>query len=210
MNVNSSRKWDSDYQNGTDFWDLGGPHPTFKRLASNGQFKPGRLLVLGAGRGYDAREFARSGFQVTALDFYQTAVREMRRLAEPDAPLEVIQHDMFNLPEEMNGAFDYALEYVTFCAVQPSRRAEFADMVTRVLKPGGLYISLAFPLREFEGGPPFSVSTGQLMELFADRGFELLRREWPEDSIRPRRGFEELLIFQKRMRGIEGQYKTIA
>jgi len=197
MNVNSSQKWDAAYQNGTDFWDLGMPHPTLKRLAASGQFKPGRMLVLGAGRGYDAREFARNGFQVTALDFSQTAVGEMQRLAEPDAPLEVIRHDMFNLPDEMSGAFDYTLEYVTFCAIQPSRRAEFVDMVTRVLKPGGLYISLAFPLREFVGGPPFSVSTGQLLELFEARGFELLRREWPEDSIKPRRGFEELLIFRK-------------
>lgn len=197
MNVNSSQKWDADYQNGTDVWDLGGPHPTFKRLAASGGFKPGRMLVLGAGRGYDAREFARNGFQVTALDFSQTAVREMGRLSESDAPVELLQHDMFNLPDEMNAAFDYLLEYVTFCAIDPARRAEFADMVKRVLKPGGLYISLAFPLREFEGGPPFSVSTEQLLELFRARDFNLLKREWPEDSIRPRRGFEELLIFQK-------------
>ena len=197
MNVNSSQKWDADYQNGTDVWDLGGPHPTFKRLAASGGFKPGRMLVLGAGRGYDAREFARNGFQVTALDFSQTAVREMGRLSESDAPVELLQHDMFNLPDEMNAAFDYLLEYVTFCAIDPARRAEFADMVKRVLKPGGLYISLAFPLREFEGGPPFSVSTEQLLELFRARDFNLLKREWPEDSIRPRRGFEELFIFQK-------------
>ena len=197
MNVNSSQKWDSDYQNGTDVWDLGGPHPTLKRLAASGQFRPGRMLVLGAGRGYDAREFARNGFQVTALDFSQTAVQEMGRLAEPDAPVEPLQHDMFNLPDEMSAAFDYLLEYVTFCAIDPTRRGEFADMVTRILKPGGLYISLAFPLRDFEGGPPFSVSTGQLLELFGTRDIKLLKREWPKDSIRPRRGFEELLIFQK-------------
>lgn len=197
MNVNSSQNWDAIYQNGTDGWDLGGPHPTLKRLAANGGFNPGRMLVLGAGRGYDAREFARNGFQVTALDFSRTAVREMRRLTEPDAPLDIMHHDMFNLPDGMSGTFDYTLEYVTFCAIDPSRRSEYADMVRHVLKPGGLYISLAFPLREFEGGPPFSVSTGQLLELFETRDFKLLRREWPEDSIKPRRGFEELLIFQK-------------
>lgn len=197
MNVNSSQNWDAIYQNGTDGWDLGGPHPTLKRLAASGEFILGRMLVLGAGRGYDAREFARNGFQVTALDFSRTAAREMRRLSEPDAPLDIMHHDMFNLPDGMTGTFDYTLEYVTFCAIDPARRVEYADMVRRVLKPGGLYISLAFPLREFAGGPPFSVSTGQLLELFESRDFNLLRREWPEDSIKPRRGFEELLIFQK-------------
>ncbi|GAB4418981.1 MAG: methyltransferase domain-containing protein [Anaerolineales bacterium] len=197
MDINSSQKWDADYQNGTDRWDLGGPHPTFKRLAASGEFAPGVMLVLGAGRGYDAREFARNGFQVAALDFSAAAVQEMQRLAKPDAPLNILQHDMFALPKEMNSHFDYILEYVTFCAIHPSRREEFAGLVARLLKPGGLYISLAFPLRESEGGPPFSVSAEQLLNLFTERNFQLIRREWPEDSIKPRRGFEELLIFQK-------------
>ncbi len=30
-----------------------------KQIASNGRFKPGSMIVLGAGRGHDAREFAR-------------------------------------------------------------------------------------------------------------------------------------------------------
>lgn len=197
MDINTSSKWDADYLNGNDIWDLGGPHPTFRRLAASGQFMPGYMLVLGAGRGYNAREFARNGFRVTALDFSEAAIQEMERLAEPDAPIQTLQHDMFTLSGKMNGTCDYLLEYVTFCAIDPARRAEFADLVLRLLKPGGLYISLAFPLRDFAGGPPFSVSVAQLLELFGERNFTLLHRELPADSIKPRRGFEELLIFKK-------------
>src|SRR5688572_1798513 len=101
--VNSPEKWEADYERGTDGWDLNGPTPVFKRLATSGQFKPGRMIVLGAGRGYDAREFARHGFQVTAVDFSPYAVREMQRLAEPGAPVEIVHSDLFALP----AAFDH-------------------------------------------------------------------------------------------------------
>src|SRR6266498_802363 len=102
MDVNAPRKWDANYKQGTDGWDLGGPTPVFKRLLSSRQLIPGRMIVLGAGRGHDAREFARNGFQVTAVDFSSEAVREMRRLATSEAPVEILQQDIFTLPSTLN------------------------------------------------------------------------------------------------------------
>ena len=195
--VNSARKWEANYASQTDGWDLGGPTPVFKRLASNGQFKPGRMIVLGAGRGYDAREFARYGFDVTAVDFAPLAVHEMKRLADPTAPVEILQHDIFTLPETLNNSFDYILEYTCFCAIDPKRRAEYADLVTRLLKPNGIYIDLAFPLDERKGGPPFAVTEAEIFDLFVKRGFRLLSREKPAESVSQRRHAEELFIFQK-------------
>src|SRR5712692_5721986 len=128
-NVNSPRKWEADYERGTDGWDLGGPTPAFKRLVTNRQLKPGRMMVLGAGRGHDAREFARHRFQVMAVDFSPYAVHEMQRLADRHAPVEILQHDLFTLPRELDDAFDYVLEYTCFCAIDPQRRGEYADLV---------------------------------------------------------------------------------
>ena len=198
MDVNSPDKWDANYEQGTDGWDLGGPTPVLQRLLRNGQLVPGRLIVLGAGRGYDAREFARHGFQVTAVDFSSQAIREMHRLSSPDAPVEILQHDIFTLPDSLNGSFEYVLEYTCFCAIDPNRRGEYADLVTRLLKPGGIYVDLAYPLDGREGGPPFAVSVAEIRNLFQARGFQLLSREKPVDSIPRRRNAEELLLFQKR------------
>ncbi len=195
--VNSASKWEADYEHKTDGWDLGGPTPVFKRLALSGQLKPGRMIVLGAGRGHDAREFARQGYLVTAVDFASHAVREMQQLADPAAPVDILQHDLFTLPRELDNSFDYLLEYTCFCAIDPKRRADYADVVTRLLKPNGLYIDLAFPLDERAGGPPFAVSVPEILGLFHERGFNLSSRETPADSVSPRRGSEELLIFQK-------------
>jgi SAM-dependent methyltransferase len=195
--VNYPNKWEADYLRKTDGWDLGGATPTFKSLAASGRFKPGRMIVPGAGRGHDAREFARHGFQVTAVDFSPYVIGEMKRLAEPQAPVEVLQHDLFALPRELDGSFNYVLEYTCFCAIDPKRRGEYADLITRLLKPGGVYIDLAFPLDGRAGGPPFAVSDSELLKLYQVRGFKLLAREAPVNSVSARRGTEELFIFEK-------------
>jgi SAM-dependent methyltransferase len=197
MDVNSADKWEADYLRGSDGWDLGRPTPVFRHLLAKGRLPPGKMLVVCAGRGHDAREFARHGYQVTAVDFSRFAAREMGRLAGPDTPMEILQQDLFTLPHELDGSFDYVLEYTCYCAIDPQRRAEFVDLVARLLKPGGMYISLAFPLRQQKGGPPFAVTVSELSRLFQERGFQLIEREKPSDSVPQRRGAEELLLFQK-------------
>ncbi len=197
MNVNSPDKWEADYQRHTDGWDLKGPTPALKRIAASGRFPPGKMLVPCAGRGHDAREFARHGFDVTAVDFSPSAVEAMMQLADPRAPVEVMQHDMFALPHQLDGKFDYVLQYTCFCAIDPKRREDYADLVVRLLKPGGTYIDLAYPLDGRAGGPPFAVSDHEIIGLFRGRGFELISREKLEDSISPRRQAEELLVFRK-------------
>lgn len=151
---NSVNFWDQSYIDGLTGWDLCEPTPVFERLAANGRFPPGEMIVLGAGRGHDARLFARAGFTVTAVDFADEAVKAMRESADPAAPVEIVQADIFNLPGEMNGRFDYILEYTCFCAIDPTRRAEYADLTARLLKHGGLIIALAFPISRHVGGPP--------------------------------------------------------
>ena len=195
--VNFPNKWEADYQRKTDGWDLGGATPTFKSLAASGRFKPGRMIVPGAGRGHDAREFARHGFEVTAVDFSPYVINEMKRLADPLAPVEILQHDLFALPRELDGSFDYALEYTCFCAIDPKRRTEYADLIARLLKPGGVYIDLAFPLDGRAGGPPFAVSAPELLSLFQERGLSYYRVRSQLNSVSPRRGAEELFIFKK-------------
>ncbi len=195
--INSPRKWETDYARGTDGWDLNGPTPVLRRLAASGQFPPGRMLVPCAGRGHDAREFARHGFQVTAVDFSPTAVREMKRLADPEAPIEVVQSDLFALPRQLNETFDYVLEYTCFCAIDPKRRSQYADLIERLLKPGGTFIDLAFPLDDRAGGPPFATTEKEILGLFQPRGFQLTSQEMPKDSVPARRHAERLLVFRK-------------
>jgi methyl halide transferase len=205
LQVSSPAFWEEIYKGGRAGWDLGGPTPVFQRLIADekgagmtsGGLPPGRMVVLGAGRGHDAREFARHGFDVTAVDFAADAVRSMRELSDPGAPIKIVQQDIFQLPRDWDRTFDYFLEYTCFCAIDPNRRVEYADVVTRLVRKGGVYIDLAFPLDSHAGGPPFAVSVPEILRLFGERGFKLLQRGRPADSVPERRGREELLIFQK-------------
>ncbi len=196
--VNSSDFWDRLYQTDQFHWDLGGPTPVFRRLAERGRFAPGRMLVPGAGHGHDARLFARHGFQVTAVDFSDEAVATMQRLAEPASAMEIVQADFFSLPATWHDRFDYVLDYTSFCAVLPGRRPEYADLVGRLLKPGGQLIMLAFPIGSRPGGPPYVVQPEAVIKLYAERDFDLRQREVPVDSAPGRKGVEELLILKKR------------
>jgi SAM-dependent methyltransferase len=195
--VNQPEFWEEIYQGGRAGWDLGGPTPALRRLLESGELTPGRLIVLGAGRGHDARAFARQGFTVTAVDFADDAVAGMRRLADPAAPVDIRQADIFTLPAELNHQFETILEYTCFCAINPARRHEYADLVARLIAPGGTYVALLFPLDQHRGGPPFAVAAHEVLSLFTARGFVLARRETPPDSVPQRQGLEELLIFRQ-------------
>lgn len=196
--VSSPTFWDERYRSGRTGWDLGMPTPVFRRLAESGKFKPGKMLVICAGRGYDARLFARMGFQVTAVDFAEEAVKEMKSLTDPDVSLEVMQADLFDLPVFISEEFDYILEYTCFCAIDPQHRADYIHSVSSLLKHGGIYIGLAFPIGGRTGGPPFVVAPDELIEPLNELGFELILREVPEDSVPGREGIEELLILKKK------------
>ncbi len=196
--VNSPEFWRSIYQAGTTHWDIGGATPVFCRLADSGIYPPGKMIVLGAGRGYDARTFARKGFTVTAVDFAAEAVRDMQMMADPEAPVAAIRADIFKLPPFFKGTFDYVLEYVTYCAIDPSRRQDYADVVAELLAPGGQFIGLLFPVDNRSGGPPFAVNPKALIEMLEARGLTLVLRETPEDSINPRAGREELVVLKRR------------
>ncbi len=114
-----------------------------------------------------------------AVDFAEQAVKEMQSRLKPGLPMEVIQADIFDLPAFMKEEFDYILEYTCFCAIDPQRRADYIESVSSLLKPGGHYIALAFPIGKRTGGPPFLVSPDELIDPLSDHGFELVTREIP-------------------------------
>ena len=79
------------------------------------------------------------------------------------------------LPRELDDSFGDGREYTCFCAIDPQRRSEYADLVMRLLKSGRICIGLAFPLDTRESGSPFAVSLSEIFALFGARGLARLR-----------------------------------
>ena len=138
--------WDVQYQRGDTRWDIGKPAPAFvDLLAGPDPPLPGRMIVLGCGRGHDALLFARAGFDVLGIDFAPTALAAARAAAQAAGlAVRFEQHDLFDLPATWDGMFDYVLEHTCVSALPPARRPAYVAVVQRLLRPGGRYIALFF------------------------------------------------------------------
>jgi SAM-dependent methyltransferase len=200
--VGDPRFWDGLYAAGRDGWDLRGPTPVLARLLETAPPPPGRAAVPGCGRGHDARLLARHGYPTVGFDFAEAAIVEARRLASGErraagpaaAPLAFEQRDVFTLADAYPGAFDLVWEYTCFPAVDPSKRAEYVDVLWRILRPGGRLLALFFPVdRPFvEQGPPFMSTREEIRRLLGPR-FRIESAAEPPDSAPSRRGFEWLV-----------------
>ena len=196
--VNTAEFWEACYETEMDNWDLGGPTPVFERIAS--EIPKGRICVIGCGRGYDAVTFAKAGFEVTAIDFAQTAVLSSRENArKEEVEMTVLREDFFDLPDELHDQFDYVLEYTCFCAISPERRFEYDRVIWQLLKPEGKLLGLFFPLDKNvdEGGPPWGVNISELHALFSLH-WNLESEEMPKESIEPRADREVMMIWKKK------------
>ena len=189
--------WEDLYQTDDDKWDLKDSTPIFKKLAN--ELSLGDLCIIGCGRGYDAIEFAKKGFKVTAIDFAPYAISSLMEMSKiEDVDLKIIQKNIFDLLPDFFNSFDYVIEQTCFCAIHPSRRKEYEIIVRGILKTGGHLVGLWFPLDKdlAEEGPPYGTSIDEVKSTF-DSGWEITKEEFSEYSIKPRKGREKLVVFKK-------------
>lgn len=198
--VSDAERWEQRYHSGGDGWELWRPAPPLQRyLEEHPLTLPLRALVIGAGRGHEARLLARLGADVTALDFAATAVAECQRLARAEGlTMTVRQADLFDLPgsDADAGAYDLLLEHTCFCAIDPARRDEYVATVAALLRPGGRLLGL-FYCHGDPGGPPYGATPAEIDGRFAPR-FTTLHREVPPDSVATRASQELLVLYQRR------------
>ncbi|MDP6852446.1 MAG: methyltransferase domain-containing protein [Candidatus Marinimicrobia bacterium] len=190
--------WEESYLSGEMGWDLGGPTPVFKAWIKT-EKSPLKICILGAGNGWDAIEFAQSGHEVTAVDFAESAVNNLKKTADENVvEIDIIHSDIFNLESTYYNTFDIVLEYTCFCAIDPSLRKNYIQLVNSLLKTGGRFVGLLFPTDKLpeEGGPPFAVNIDETIKIFK-KFFTLEKRQEHELSVSPRKGREEFIILRK-------------
>lgn len=102
---------------------------------------PGPLLDLGCGGGESSVFFARRGFQVTALDFSQTAVELARQNAkDANVTASFQQADLREPLPFSNEAFNTVVDHrALHCLTQPTHRQQCFQEVHRVLRPGCIF-----------------------------------------------------------------------
>jgi len=179
--------WEARYLAGDTPWDKGCAAPPLTDFLTRHPIT-GRVLVPGCGPGHDVRAIAIQGAEVTGLDLSETALRFARSF--PPAGSETYeQGDLFALPKEWDGRFDWVVEHTCFCAIPPVRRADYVGAISRVLKPGGHFLAIFFLDPGVEQGPPHGATKEEISGLF-DHDFELLEEWIPEKNFEGREGQE--------------------
>jgi SAM-dependent methyltransferase len=156
-----------------------------------------RAVVVGCGLGADAEYVAARGFETTAFDVSEAAVR-IARQRHPGSPVDYRTADLLDLPPEWRHRFDLVVEIITVQALpDPPRRQAIANVSSLVADQGTLFVVAAvdgetevaepppWPLRRDEieafatgGVVPVSV------ELAPMPGDEAVRR-WRAELTRP-------------------------
>ena len=93
------------------------------------------------------------------------------------------------------GEYDLVLEQTLFCAIDPSKRAEYVKKSSELLAENGKLAGVLFNTH-FDGGPPFGGSIEEYNGLFREYLRELSIKEC-YNSIEPRSGKECFLIAKK-------------
>ena len=150
-------------------FDKAGSSPALLQLIQSDSIPSGRCLVPGCGRAYDLAALASPKRKVLGIDIVEIAVEAAREYLKTEANIpqdcevEVSLTNFFDIkPEKVDDMYDFVYDYTFLCALDPSIRKDWAAQMSNIIKPNGELLTLIFPIRDTEGGPPYSVS----LELF--------------------------------------------
>jgi SAM-dependent methyltransferase len=112
---------------------------------------PGRALDLGCGTGTNPITLACRGWQVIGVDFSPRAVRMARRkAARAGVSIDFRVGDVSNL-SELTGPFDSALDIGCLFTLKEGERRRYANGLSRLLRPGAIYMLYAWLPRPWRG-----------------------------------------------------------
>ena len=190
--------WDQCYQQGATPWDKGEPSPPLEAWLAGRQLS-GRALVPGCGLGHDLARVTAAGIEATGLDIAPTAV-ERARAAYPQLADCFVLSDLFAPPAEWEGHFDWIFEHTCLCALPPSRRGDYEQVVAPLLRPGGRLVGVWFIEPEMdpgESGPPFALPLAELDALFPADRWRVLDDAVPDVAYPGRHGRERLRVLER-------------
>jgi SAM-dependent methyltransferase len=155
------------------------PNPNFvawlEKHQPNGKEK--KAIVVGCGLGDDAEELARYNFEVTAFDISPKAI-EWARAIHPNAKVNYQVADLFDLPDEFKGRFDFVLEVYTVQALPLNVREKAIRAIASLVAPNGelLFVGRGANEGETAENPPFPLRKSEL-DIFIGTGLREIEFE---------------------------------
>ncbi len=199
----SMTDWNARYLAEETPWEKGAPAPPLLELlekTDSAFWGGGTVLVPGCGTGHDVRALSATGLDVLGLDLAEQAVMKSR--SHPATGNEKYELGDFLDPEWRAGkSFSAIWEHTCFCAIDPSRRPEYAKACAELIEPGGHLVGVFFLTPNKPGeegaGPPFNSSIEELDARFGPR-FDRVESRVPGRVYPGREGDEWLAIYRRK------------
>jgi cyclopropane fatty-acyl-phospholipid synthase-like methyltransferase len=129
------------------------------------RLRSGSALDLGTGPGTQAMQLAQRGFDMTATDISEAAIRRAQEQAEAQGLAIRWQHDDI-LSTRLVGPFDLIFDRGCFHVLPPERRSEYVATVVGLLKPGGYFFLKCFSHLQPGAQGPHRFTPEQIQTLF--------------------------------------------
>ncbi|MFC9606712.1 class I SAM-dependent methyltransferase [Streptomyces niveus] len=171
------RELEDYYREGDPPWDSGVTPPELVALTEGPDaLVPARALELGCGTGTNAVYLARHGWQVTAVDLVDRAVRQAREKADgadgAGAGVTVLCGDATRLDEVgVPGPYDLFFDLSCYCGIPPHRRDAYAAGLTERAAPGARLLMFGYGPEAFDD-PISGVTADELRARFT--GWQLV------------------------------------
>jgi len=179
--------WDNKYKNRETGWDVGYVSTPIKTYIDQLNSQNVKILVPGAGNGYEAAYLISKGFNNThILDISSEAISRFKKRC-PSMPDDRIHCTNFF---DHEGDYDIIIEQTFFCALTPDLRPDYVQKMAELLRQNnGKLVGLLFDFPLTEEGPPFGGSLEAYKSLFSPY-FDIRVMERCRNSIAPRDGHE--------------------
>ena len=197
--------WNERYRQGDTPWDKGRASPALLAwLNQNPGIMTGTVLIPGCGTGHDVRAIANTEPESFPLgiDISEIAVERCRQ--QKTCGNERYQEaNLFALPEDLLGIFNWVVEHTCFCAINPDKRPAYVSAVAASLKPDGsllgvFYLNPRSNDGQLTNGPPHGTTIKELESLFLKNNiFTITKIMTPAACYPEREGRERLVLFRK-------------
>ncbi|MEA3451502.1 MAG: methyltransferase domain-containing protein [Bacteroidota bacterium] len=185
--------WDKLFKKNKLGWDIGYPAPALTDYFDQLQNKNIRILVPGAGNGYEVGYLYENGFiNVFMNDYSPKAVKSFKQKYPYFPDENIIKQDFFELRQK----FDLIVELAFFTSFELQKRTDFVSQIYNSLNENGKYVGLFFTHEFNKDYPPFGATKTQYEQLFKEYFF-FKTFEIANNSIKPRRNREYFFIMQK-------------
>ena len=177
-------------------WAKGEVNPYLQEYIDNLREKPAKAIVIGCGLGDDAFALYTAGFDVTAIDISEEAINWAKERFD-GAEIDFLVADLFELPQELLGQFDFVFEAFTIQSLPLALRDRVITAISSLMKPDAKLLAVCNAKLDHEtfNGPPWPLTFNELrlftMKACRELEFSIFENESTLSNLKVRALFQK-------------------